>query len=86
MTSMPKGNIPATVWAIETLCSDAIQRIATLVGISVDLDDPEQALVFAVERELAVLVERAKSISTDTSECRHPPPLYSVVVGRSPDA
>lgn len=41
----------------EWLCSDAIERIAVLVGVSVDLDDPEQAVVSAVERRVAELVQ-----------------------------
>ena len=42
----------------ETSTSDAIERIARLLGVSVDLDDPEPALVAAVERAVAVLVQR----------------------------
>jgi hypothetical protein len=42
----------------ETLCSDAIERIARVLGLSVDLDDPEQALVAAVESRIVALVER----------------------------
>lgn len=43
--------------AFEWLCSDAIERIAVLVGVCVDLDDPEQAIVAAVERSVAELVQ-----------------------------
>jgi hypothetical protein len=43
---------------METLCSDAIERIARMVGVPIDLDDPEPALVAAVEHEVAALVER----------------------------
>ena len=51
--------------SMETLCSDAIHRIAILIGVAVDLDDPEPALVSAVERAVAALVDRANA--TDTS-------------------
>jgi hypothetical protein len=43
--------------AFEWLCSDAIERIAVLVRVCVDLDDPEQAVVAAVERRVAELVQ-----------------------------
>jgi hypothetical protein len=38
---------------METLCSDAIERIAVMLGVMVDFDDPEPALVAAVERGVA---------------------------------
>ena len=45
--------------AIERLCTDAMYRVASLLGIAFDMDDPEQALVSAVERAVAALVVRA---------------------------
>jgi hypothetical protein len=41
----------------EWLCSDAIERIARMIGVAVDMDEPEQALVAAVERSVAELVQ-----------------------------
>ena len=49
---------------VETLCSGAIERIARLVGVPVDLDDPEPALVAAVERAVAALVKRAGTLQS----------------------
>jgi hypothetical protein len=42
---------------METLCSDAIQRIAEMIGVAVQLDDPEPALVSAVEKRIAELMQ-----------------------------
>ncbi|WP_035680986.1 hypothetical protein [Bradyrhizobium liaoningense] len=44
--------------SFEWLCSEAIERIAVVVGITLDMDEPEQALVAAVERRVAELVRR----------------------------
>jgi hypothetical protein len=40
----------------ETLASDAIERMARRLGLIVDLDDPEQALIAAVERRVEELI------------------------------
>ena len=45
----------------ETLCSDAVERIAVMLGVAVDLDDPEPALIAAVERAIAALVDRGQA-------------------------
>lgn len=42
--------------SIETLASDAIERMARRLGLMVDLDEPEQALIAAVERRLEELI------------------------------
>lgn len=47
-------------YSMETLCSDSIERIARMLDVQVDLDEPEPAFVAAVERAVASLVERAK--------------------------
>ena len=45
----------------ETLASDALERLAQLLGIATDLDDPEPALITAVERKVAELVGRGEN-------------------------
>ncbi len=40
----------------ETMASDALERLAKLLGISNDPDDPEPALIAAVERAVNELV------------------------------
>jgi hypothetical protein len=47
----------------ETAASDAIERIALLLGMAVDPDDPEPALISAVEQAVARLrlLDRARS-------------------------
>jgi hypothetical protein len=48
--------------SFEWLCSEAIERIARVVGITVDMDEPEQALVAAVERRVAALVQKSNEL------------------------
>jgi hypothetical protein len=40
---------------IETLASDAIERMARHLGIAVDLDAPEESLIHAVELRIVKL-------------------------------
>jgi len=47
---------PAEATSYETMTSDAFERLGHLLGISTDLDDPEPALIAAVERAVAELV------------------------------
>ncbi len=47
--------------SIETLASDAFERVAQLLGVAVDLDAPEQALFASVERAVAALVRNSQN-------------------------
>jgi len=49
-------NMPNEMKTYETMTSDALERLARLLEISIDLDDPEPALIAAVERAVAELV------------------------------
>jgi hypothetical protein len=48
--------MPSDVNTYETMTSDAFERLAKLLGVPVDLDDPEPALIAAVERRVAELL------------------------------
>ena len=48
--------MPNEMKTYETMTSDALERLARLLEISIDLDDPEPALIAAVERAVAELV------------------------------
>jgi hypothetical protein len=59
----------------ETLASDALERIARLLGVAVDLDDPEPALFAAVEKAVTLLVtglEGAKERFTNVAMAVRP--------------
>jgi len=38
-----------------------VERIAVMLGVAVDLYDPEPALIAAVERAIAALVDRGQA-------------------------
>jgi hypothetical protein len=60
--------------AHETMASDALERLALLLGITADLDDPEPALIEAVERRVAELVGRDAARGGDIKEAHRPCP------------
>ena len=51
------GSKPKSATANELLCSQAMERLAHALGVTVDLDDPEQALIAAVDRRVRDLIK-----------------------------
>ena len=51
---------PTALNSVETLASDALERLATMLGIALVLDDPEPALISAVERAVGSLIARLR--------------------------
>ncbi len=69
----------------ETMASDALERLAKSLGVPADLDDPEPALIAAVERAVAALIagrkEAAPSLSQESTNAECHSIEASVVVG-----